>query len=196
MFHFFSVSRKGTAVLQQWEEQEVESLPSILLQYVAKGEVGLVEGSAVTSGPTKCLRKPAARSAAGAEEREPVCLQIHKHLSFKEEMCEHGFSRKNSYVSVGALQECSQIWFYRVSLRTLSFLGVSANAGAFLSHRPFFFFHLSLQCVLTCFVLGSSDLLWWQLLFVRFWFGAKVKIRPFVCLQHYRSFSLSLFEGF
>lgn len=41
MFHFFSVSRKGTGVLQQWEEQEVESLPSILLQYVAKGEVGL-----------------------------------------------------------------------------------------------------------------------------------------------------------
>lgn len=87
MFHFFSVSRKGTAVLQQWEEQEVESLPSILLQYVAKGEVGLVEGSAVTSGPTKCLRKPAARSAAGAERRENLSVCRFTNICLSRRRC-------------------------------------------------------------------------------------------------------------
>lgn len=87
MFHFFSVSRKGTGVLQQWEEQEVESLPSILLQYVAKGEVGLVEGSAVTSGPTKCLRKPAARSAAGAERRENLSVCRFTNICLSRRRC-------------------------------------------------------------------------------------------------------------
>lgn len=63
-----------------------------------------MEGSAVTSDPTKCLRKLAAWSAAGAESgdcliQERTCLSADsQHLSFKEEICEHGFSQKNSCV--------------------------------------------------------------------------------------------------
>lgn len=54
--------------------------------------------------------------------------------------------RTVGYVTEGALQECSQIWFYRISFRTLSFLTVSANTGVFLSNRPFFsIFHFSVS---------------------------------------------------